>query len=96
MPLVRKIFATSMIAAACALPGALLFSSTASADPAPAPVVPGMPNMPFLSALSPASAPALLQGLASAFGAPATAAAPAAALADQWAAGAGIARHAIP
>ena len=56
MPLARKLFATSLIAAACTVPGALLFSATASAEPAPAPapILPGLPNLPFLSGLSPA------------------------------------------
>src|SRR6478735_5712801 len=74
MPLARKLFATSLIAAACTVPGALLFSATASAEPAPAPapILPGLPNLPFLSGLSPANAPALIQSLATAFtGAPA-------------------------
>jgi len=79
MHFARKALATSVIAAACAVPGALLLSATASADPIPAPA-PAMPNIPFLSSL-PGSAPQMLQGLASAFtgagGAPA--AAPAAA-----------------
>ena len=79
MHFARKALATSVIAAACAVPGALLLSATASADPIPAPA-PAMPNIPFLNGMSPANAPAMLQGLASAFtGAAATpAAAPAA------------------
>jgi hypothetical protein len=83
MRFTRKLFATSMIAAACAVPGALLLSATAAADPvpAPAPAIPAMPNIPFLNNLSPANAPAMLQGLASVFSgaAGAPAAAPAAA-----------------
>jgi len=75
MHFARKALATSVIAAACAVPGALLLSATASADPVPAPA-PAMPNIPFLSSL-PGSAPQMLQGLASAF--TGTAAAPAAA-----------------
>lgn len=65
MHFARKAFATSVIAAACAVPGALLLSATASADPVPA--VPAMPNIPFLNGISPATAPQMLQGLASAF-----------------------------
>jgi len=74
MPLARKLFATSLIAAACTVPGALLFTPTASAEPAPppAPILPALPNWPFLTGLSPANAPALIQSLATAFtGAPA-------------------------
>ena len=69
MHFTRKLFATSAIAAACAVPAAVLLSATASADPvpAPAPALPAMPNIPFLSGLTPANAPAMLQGLASAF-----------------------------
>lgn len=79
MHFARKALATSVIAASCAIPGALLLSATASADPlpAPAPALPAMPNIPFLSALTPGNAPQLLQGLASAF--TGTAATPAAA-----------------
>ena len=66
MHFARKALATSVIAAACAVPGALLLSATASADPIPAPA-PAMPNIPFLNGMSPANAPAMLQGLASAF-----------------------------
>jgi hypothetical protein len=80
MRFTRKVFATSVIAAACAVPGALLLSATAAADPVPAPA-PAMPNIPFLNSINPAMAPQLLQGLASAFtgGAATPAAAPAAA-----------------
>ena len=82
MHFARKALATSVIAAACAVPGALLLSATASADPVPAPA-PAMPNIPFLNALTPGNAPQMLQGLASAFtgtpaAAPAAAPAPAA------------------
>jgi hypothetical protein len=78
MHIVKKALASSVIAAACAVPAALLLSATASADPVPAPA-PAMPNIPFLNGISPANAPAMLQGLASAFtGAAQPAAAPAA------------------
>ena len=78
MHFARKALASSVIAAACAVPAALLLSATASADPVPA--VPAMPNIPFLNGISPATAPQMLQGLASAFtGAAQPAAAPAAA-----------------
>ncbi len=67
----RKVFATSMIAAAGAVAAALMLSATASAEPIPAPPAPApaMPNMPFLNQLAglPAAAPQLIQGLASAF-----------------------------
>lgn len=83
MRFTRKLLASSVIAAACAVPGALLLSATAAADPvpAPAPAIPNMSGIPFLNQISPANAPALLQGLASAFtgAAGAPAAAPAAA-----------------
>ncbi|BDX30775.1 hypothetical protein TUM20985_13220 [Mycobacterium antarcticum] len=88
MRFTRKALATSVIAAACTVPGALLLSATASADPVPvpAPAIPNMSGIPFLSQLTPANAPAMLQGLASAFtgaagapaATPATAPAPAA------------------
>ncbi len=67
MHLARKMFATSMIAAAGAVAGALALSAPAAADPAPMPLPP-MPNLPVLQQfLNPATAPQLLQGLASAF-----------------------------
>lgn len=79
MSFARKLFATSMIAAACAIPGALLCSATASADPVATPGAPSVPGLPFLSSFNPANAPALIQTMASALtGAPAAATAPAA------------------
>ncbi|MBJ7337720.1 hypothetical protein [Mycolicibacterium sp.] len=83
MRFTRKALASSVIAAAFAVPGALLLSATAAADPvpAPAPAIPNMSGIPFLGQLNPANAPAMLQSLASAFtgAAGAPAAAPAAA-----------------
>ncbi|MBO0679558.1 hypothetical protein JRC04_19010 [Mycolicibacterium sp. S2-37] len=61
MKLHRKMLATSMIAAAGAVPLAVVLSTTAAAQPAPTPPVPAIP---FLDQLG--NAPALLQNLASA------------------------------
>ncbi|WP_422745494.1 hypothetical protein ACN27E_24560 [Mycobacterium sp. WMMD1722] len=61
MKLSRKMLATSMIAAAGAVPLAVALSTTAAAQPAPTPAIPAIP---FLDQLS--NAPALLQNLASA------------------------------
>src|SRR4051794_643137 len=79
MPLAKRLFATSMIAAACAVPAAMLGSATAAADPVPAPAIPGLANVPFLSGLSPANAPQMLQTMAAALTGAVPAAAPAAA-----------------
>ncbi|CRZ18228.1 hypothetical protein [Mycolicibacterium neworleansense] len=76
-----KALSTSMIAAAGAVPVALALSATANAEPvAPAPAIPGAPNLPIVNQLAnvPAAAPQLLQGVSSALtGAPAAAPAPA-------------------
>src|SRR3954452_23357399 len=83
MKLTRKMLATSVIAAAGAIPLALGLSATAAADPAVAPEpTPGVPGLPFLQQLAsnPAAATQLMQGLTSllgaAQGAPAAAATP--------------------
>ncbi|HYZ66608.1 MAG TPA: hypothetical protein VE666_02195, partial [Mycobacterium sp.] len=65
MKFTRKMLASSMIAAAGAIPIALGFSATAAADPAapPAPA-PSVPGLPFLQQLAtnPAAATTLMQG----------------------------------
>ena len=78
MKFTRKMLATSMIAAAGAIPLALGLSATAAADPAPTPGVPGLPFLQQL-ATNPATATTLMQGLTSFLGTAQTAAAPAAA-----------------
>jgi len=80
MKLTRKMLATSVIAAAGAIPLALGLSATAVADPVAAPApVPSVPGLPFLQQLAsnPAAATQLMQGLTSMLGT-AQAAAPAA------------------
>ena len=68
MHFARKLFATSMIAAASTIGAALALSAPAVAEPAPAPApAPAMPAIPGLqNFLNPANAPMMLQGLASA------------------------------
>ncbi|MCV7068619.1 hypothetical protein H7H51_28165, partial [Mycolicibacterium farcinogenes] len=64
-----KALATSMIAAAGAVPVALALSASANAEPVPpAPAIPGAPNLPIVNQLAgvPAAAPQLLQGVSSA------------------------------
>ena len=76
----RKLFATTMIAAAGAVTAALAFSGTAAAQPASAlpPDRPGLPGLPFIQQLAsnPAAASQLMQGFTSLLN---TAATPAAA-----------------
>ena len=71
MHFARKLFATSVIAAAGAIPVALALSAPAMADPvpAPAPAIPGVPGMSLLSSAPQMlqNAPQMLQGLASMF-----------------------------
>jgi hypothetical protein len=82
MKFTRKMLATSMIAAAGAIPVALGLSATAAAEPAAPAPVPSVPGLPFLQQLAtnPAAASALMQGFTSLLGG-AQAAAPAAAAA---------------
>ncbi len=65
----RKLFATTMIAAAGAVSAAVAFSATATAQPAPAPA-PEIPGLPFLQQLAanPAAATQLMQGFANLMG----------------------------
>ncbi|KWX67201.1 hypothetical protein [Mycobacterium sp. NAZ190054] len=78
----RKLFATTMIAAAGAVSAAMALSATASAQPAPAPApAPEVPGLPFLQQLAanPAAATQIVQGFANMMGtAPAAPAATAA------------------
>jgi hypothetical protein len=84
MKFTRKTLATSMIAAAGAIPIALGFSATAAAEPAAPAPAPSVPGLPFLQQLAtnPAAATQLMQGLTSVLGgmqaaAPAASATPA-------------------
>jgi hypothetical protein len=78
MKFTRKMLATSMIAAAGAIPVALGLSATAAAEPAAPAPTPGVPGLPFLQQLAtnPAAATSLMQGFTSLLGT-AQAAAPA-------------------
>ncbi|OKH65906.1 hypothetical protein EB73_21030, partial [Mycobacterium sp. SWH-M3] len=74
MKLTWKMLSTSMIAAAGAVPVALVLSGSASAEPVPAPAPPGVPIIDQIAAAPAAAAPQLLQGVTSALtGAPAPA-----------------------
>lgn len=67
----RKLFATTMIAAAGAVSAAVAFSATAVAQPAPAPApAPEIPGLPMLQQLAanPAAAAQLMQSFAGVFG----------------------------
>ncbi|MGP4058918.1 hypothetical protein ACTWP6_29595 [Mycobacterium sp. 4D054] len=69
----RKLFATSMIAAAGAVSAAVALSASASAQPAPAPApapAPEVPGLPFLQQLAanPAAATQIMQGFANMMG----------------------------
>ena len=63
----RKLFATTMIAAAGAVTAALAFSGTAAAQPAAPAPAPGLPGLPFIQQLAsnPAAASQLMQGFTS-------------------------------
>jgi hypothetical protein len=67
----RKLFATTMIAAAGAVSAAVAFSAAAVAQPAPAPApAPEVPGLPFLQQLAanPAAATQLMQGFTNLMG----------------------------
>ncbi|VEG57271.1 Uncharacterised protein [Mycolicibacterium aurum] len=67
----RKLFATTMIAAAGAVSAAVAFSAAAVAQPAPAPApAPAVPGLPFLQQLAanPAAATQLMQTFANVMG----------------------------
>lgn len=67
----RKLFASTIIAAAGAVSAAAAFSATATAQPAPAPApAPQIPGLPFLQQLAanPAAATQLMQGFANIMG----------------------------
>lgn len=67
----RKLFATTIIAAAGAVSAAVALSATATAQPAPAPApAPEIPGLPFLQQLAanPAAATQLMQGFANIMG----------------------------
>jgi hypothetical protein len=69
----RKLFATTMIAAAGAVSAAVAFSASATAQPAPAPApapAPQIPGLPFLQQLAtnPAAATQLMQGFTNTLG----------------------------
>ena len=63
----RKLFATTMIAAAGAVTAALALSATAAAQPAAPAPTPGVPGLPFIQQLAsnPAAATQLMQGFTS-------------------------------
>lgn len=67
----RKLFATTIIAAAGAVSAAVAFSASATAQPAPAPApAPEIPGLPFLQQLAanPAAATQLMQGFTNLLG----------------------------
>lgn len=76
----RKLFATTLFAAAGAASAALALSATAAAQPAAPAPAPGVPGLPFIQQLAsnPAAATQLMQGFTSLLGNAQTAAAPAA------------------
>ncbi|HEX2285574.1 MAG TPA: hypothetical protein VHI10_12265, partial [Mycobacterium sp.] len=75
----RKMFATTMIAAAGAVSAALALSATASAQPAAPAPSPAVPGLPFIQQLAsnPAAATQLMQGFTSLLGGAQAPAAPA-------------------